>query len=294
MKSEGICFYVDFGGYCSILAVALHSLEKHFDGHIHVIHGEQIPTFFRTALRNNKRITYSKVANRAKYPGKTSRAIWFRKVHVHNELPFETAILYDCDHVFTERWDPIAFDIVKDAGLMSFHWDMRARDHARFYRQARAIRRVTGDNKYRDHWGANGGCVGSVRGTTLIADWIDVMDALCRHRESILIPAYDEHALSYIITTNGRQVASGRYSCQWKDPRKQQALAVHMMMGAYRVDKIYRDAFLEAWKDDYMGLQSFGGDYYTYNPDSYYAGTPSVEAARFHASERERIRQNAL
>ena len=114
MASRGITFFTDWTSPLPLLAVALHSLEKFYQGEIHVLYGENTPPFFIEELKQNKRIGASLFIlpyEKVEWVNAVWRKCWYLKPIIHKSAPFDLNMVYDCDHVFVGDFDESIFDL---------------------------------------------------------------------------------------------------------------------------------------------------------------------------------------
>lgn len=269
MASKGICFFIDYRTPAPLLAVALYTLRKQYDGNVHVVCGDDVPQFFMDALSDSGACSVQKT--RLKYPP-IEKIIRLQrcfniKPQVHKICPFDINLMYDCDHVFTNRFDNSAFDFIEQHGLVSFHTSVMNRSS-----NLRALRRT----RVLAHYGmkvdflkqVNGGCVGSVKGSPLIDEWVQTLDRMIRlgHHSFRRLP--DEYSLSFVTGQHKIPLGDGKWSyCVQKEDASDvlgvidKAIAVHFCHNRYYRSHVFVDALKEAKRTNFMSMNSLFNEY---------------------------------
>jgi hypothetical protein len=275
--SQGICFYNQYDAPLPLLVVCLHSLERNYDGDIHVVMGDETPKWFIELAKKNDRITISFSSSMNVHDGlKKSQNCWNSKPLIHMELPFDVNLLYDCDSIFVKRFDNSVFDAIKEKRLASLHHtrlQLPERSQARGEARGRAIKKCLGEDI--DYLPPiNGGCVGSVKGSSndLLKQWRDDIDRLINSSIRRLRRVPDEYALSLTMVRNGIPVEGREWSYvpltrNLSDVEQvfPGIMSVHFSNRKYPKSRHFKEAMLMAIKDDYMGLGSLHDKYLSCN-----------------------------
>jgi hypothetical protein len=256
--TQGICFYVDYLKYSILCSVAIHSLCKHYDGAIHVIHGEHCPKAFLWGLKRQKRVTYAPANQEVRkaargIPLGRLRECWYRKPYLHLESPFDVTLMYDSDHVFVSEFDMNAFELIEQFNLASFHTRPMS---AKSYRtKARRVRYVLRDRKYLFHYPANGGCVGSVKGSGVVEIWCRNMEKILSHESRVantLSRVADEYSLAYTLQKFGG-MGDAKWSCG-ADRADAVTIGIHYVRKGYLGDALFQTALKQAVDEEFLGL----------------------------------------
>jgi hypothetical protein len=257
--SQGICFYINYSQPVCQLAVALSTLERNYDGDICVLTGSSVPEFFLSELRQHGRLEVKPVTTQYARKGLSrGHGCWFTKVLLHQtDNPFDATIFYDCDHVFKGRFDLAAFDMVRGAGLIGFHRSDAALSNTGMI--VNMVETVCGV-RYESLQKAQGGCVGSVRGSPKVVEWAEAMEKFCEYGGHPARHA-DEYALDYVMAKYGTAVGPSKWSHtvgkreEWggfeSDPN---ILAMHYPMARYAVSKLFKAEMEKAVRENFMSL----------------------------------------
>lgn len=267
--SQGISFYVQYSLPVPLLAVALYTLERNYNGNIHVICGDQAPRWFESELRVNQSITAERLTKIywPEPPSRKYKACWYTKPYLHDVLPFEVNLMYDCDTLFVSRFDMSIFDKIQRDGLVNCHH--RDKDTPEITQAKVRKRTVTvNDSLGLDLpllFGVNGGCVGSARGGELITEWQERMVQLY-NTPSRRWRVADEYALAITMALHGLEPDNPRWHYTPFSRRQQHVdqvideqpdlIAVHMSQYRYRGSQYFARAITEAVADDYMGIRT--------------------------------------
>ena len=272
--NKGIIFFTDWDSAVPLLIVALHSLEKHYSGNIHVFYGPNTPAIFQHALQKNRRITSQLVIPNynAISCGENRKKCWLIKPELHNQCPFDVNLIYDCDHVFINKIDETIFAPIIKNGLTSYTMSPSQSGAWRGRRNQLRTRIIKNELRLpiqNTIPTVNGGCVGSVKGTPLIKEWGSVMTrfALCRNGWLDTIP--DEFSLGYILSkynlTHGDEKYSRIISHKNPNPYIQEAFAIHLVGYSYEHNSCFKKALLDAFHADYMSIRTHWEIYQLYN-----------------------------
>jgi len=261
--TNGICFYIDYGMPACQLVVALHTLEQNYDGEICVLIGKSTPSFLVSELRKHSRVIVQEANVAFDKPGaKRQRVCWFTKVLLHKHCnPFDVTVFYDCDHVFKGRVGDDLFKTVSDNGLVSCN-----RTDDKGWKVARYIEAQLGE-KCPNLKKANGGCVGSVRGSPLVDEWVfnlnrfyDAGGHLKRHA--------DEYSLDYVMERHNIGIGSSNWSHsvgkyeQWDSFEKDPAIvALHYPQRRYVRSSLFKLALQSAMYNNFLSVCSLFQSY---------------------------------
>ena len=273
MTSQALVFFTDWNTPAPLLVVALHSLQRFYKGNIHVFYGENTPPFFIDALLKNSRISTQLVRPNYReviWAGGNVRQCWAIKPSLHKLSPFNLTLFYDCDHVFLKEFDLRAFELINKHELITFH-------HPKEIYGKRVWRRINGrasvirdllklpclDNVLVP---ANGGCVGSKKGTNLLNEWTEYLRKFATCGNWALTRLPDEFALSYTLSRHNVPIENHRWSYSPQPDLSDlnplpDIIAIHFCNTSYRLGSYYKTAQEAALKANYMGLKTNWEEY---------------------------------
>ena len=176
-------------------------------------------------------------------------------------------MMYDCDHLFVNPFDDSAFDIIKQHELISFH-DPKQGDgsQARSERRTKLINTLGMTSDYLRP--VNGGCVGSVKDSKLVKEWINALDQMLHMPNRFLRKVPDEYSLSYVMGKHNIPIGDYKwsYSVKPSEPSKiaaraSELIGIHFPCGRYLESPFYVEKAKEAIVDNFMSLDSKRRDY---------------------------------
>ena len=273
MSSQGICFYVQYAYPLPLLAVCLHSLEKYYNGNVHVVMGDETPDWFVKLIKRNRRVEYSHAASMKKYRrAKQSRNCWTTKPLIHRILPYDENLLLDCDCIFVGNFDPFIFKLISEKKLASFghnRKELPAESIRRSKIKAKMINSVLNENI--DFLPSiNGGCVGSAKGDAepFIAEWINNIDRIVATHHRYLSQLADEYGLSLMMLKHGISVEGSRWNYvpiekNQSDVKieEKKLISIHFANKKYLYSPLYLPAVESAISENYMDLASRFNEY---------------------------------
>jgi hypothetical protein len=255
--SRGLCFYIDHDSPTLPLAVALWTLRKNYSGDVCVIVGRHTSVKFSDSLA---REGISVVKSEVEFPAQPAFPCvqcWLNKILIHrDEMPFDTGIMYDCDHLFLRQFEDAAFDLVEENGLMSFHRKLGEVRGSKLYGAEGILGKLPKMPK------VNGGCVGSVRKSPLIEEWAKVAKKMMTGQGKLIVHA-DEYALSYV--TGSHKIDLGDQKWSYTVARRQnlddvennpEILATHYPMRRFALSPSWLGAFREAFSGNWLNLKT--------------------------------------
>lgn len=278
MPNRGILFFSDWTAPVPLFVVALHSLRKYYSGKVHVMYGSSTPEFFIQELKKKSDITiqsYTPEYAKSYWTRLGSHRCWNMKPVIHQQSPFDTTWIYDCDHVFIDSFDLSGFDYIEKYGLASFH-------HPVTHYGSKAIGRMNGRAKVirerlkmpcedNSLLPANGGCVGSVKGTLLLNEWIVNLEKFGTCGDWALERLPDEFSLSYTLSRNNSPIGDHKWSYSpYPDLSDLKTItnisAIHFCNSSYKLGSYYKIEQNECLDEDYMGIRTHWNEYVKCNP----------------------------
>jgi hypothetical protein len=266
MMKKGICFFTDYHSPIPILVIALYSLRKYYSGNVCVICGSNTPPFFKNVLQASSSIT-DFITTDLKYPPKKGIVRLQRcfniKPQIHKVSPYDITLMYDCDHLFVNKIEDNVFDIIEKSGLISFHRSKHGNSSdSKAILRTRKLNALGMPIKFLSQ--VNGGCVGSVKGSPLIDEWIANLDKMINLGHHVFTRLPDEYSLSYTMSTHGIKVGDERYSyCTVEDDASdvteeltKKMIAVHFPRQRYFHSNIYLNVCKEAKAANFMMVRS--------------------------------------
>lgn len=264
MKKAGICFFTDYRLPVPLLVVALHSLQKNFNGNIHVVCGKDTPKFFILELEKQDRITFEKTI--LKYPSRRDivriQRCFNIKPQIHKICPFKVNMVYDCDHLFVNKFDLSVFDLIRSHELISFHYPKEERlrkSNRRAWKRTKILKQYGMEVDFL--WPMNGGCVGSVKDSPLIDEWVDTLDIMINLGSHIFRRLPDEYSLSYVMGRHNIPIGDQKWSYSVKKEDASDAedmirkvIAIHFPRWRYSRSRIYKKAVKEARGVNFLGF----------------------------------------
>jgi len=271
-KTRCIDFYADYGQTTLLLSVALHSLQKHYDGAIHVVHGANLPQWYQDILRKHNRISVQSSDQRyagAAGKGGEHQAYNVRPM-VQKTIPFDTRVMYDCDHVFVKPLNPELFDYVEKYGIGSWGFTVAqlrwsGRNKAQYVAEAIKSLGLPCDVPLQPMAGS---CVGTAKGSeALVDEWLKNLETFAQSKNGWLASKYvDQHSLSYTMQCHKIPIGDYKWSYSGQSayqsdlkPIPEGAMAIHFGRGRYRkreADHIFAQALGEAVRADFLGLKT--------------------------------------
>lgn len=250
--NRGIVFFLDGKPQAALLAVAIHSLRKNYTGPVCVVFGPHDTEVVEDNLPGD--VEVRRLGSLKGGRGFASRC-WNSKPTVHQMSPFDVSIVYDIDHVFVRSFDEKAFDMVEDNGLFSFY-ATAAHGPKKAHSIAAAIDRPDLIPLFQR---TNGGCVGSVAGSEMVDQWDRWIRQIKSSGNRLLGKVPDEFALSATLADRGVQVSGEAWSVSARLSEPNPAdpyMAYHFVRKSWIYRRLYRDALVEAYSEDFMGLKT--------------------------------------
>jgi hypothetical protein len=270
--SDGIIFYSNFQAVAPLLAVALHSLRKNYDGNIHVTLGDATPESFVDMIKANKDVTYDHVHKRyyEKDPGKNSLRGWLEKPYIIKNSPFERTVYFDCDHVFYNKFDKSIFNLISEHNIVSSVPFAFASRHGKILKQVNKVAGYELEKIPR----ASGACVGYLKSSGIVDKWIEHMHLFRDHGGDVLKSNSEEFALATILVLGyGKHIppkwsANAAKDGSLNDTGKD-ADAIHFVSKRYSKGNLWKDALAECVKDNYMGIKDNAEEFLKMNRIAY-------------------------
>ena len=262
--TKGILFYSNNEYPIPLLLTAMHSLRKYYDGDIHVVFGKNTPNFFKKICRREKYkgITFANASKRH-YSAKTSNPFakeWYEKPYIiHYESPFDLTQYYDCDHVFFKHFDTSIFDLIEEHNLITSAPIIQPRKHVTIKKD---ISMVTGHEiEFLNR--VNGGCVGYKNSSNLVEMWIDYLNTYRTSKElgrsSKVKYNAEEFGLATTINTGHGCIIDEKWShCNNKNvimTDQHEYDAIHFVAQRWQLGDLWKNAFKEAYEDNFFRLQ---------------------------------------
>jgi hypothetical protein len=266
-----INFYLDFGPPTLLLAVALHSLKKYYNGNIHVVYGTSVPAWFVDIMKQHPQI--STQASTHVVSGASGHIHAYNvRPQVHLDMPFDVSIMYDCDHVFVRPVPDSLFDYASQHGLGSYGFNteqLRRHGQWKTEKTAKAIQSI-GLPCPDSLQPSAGSCVCSMRtkeGREMVKFWDDHIKLFVKHPETPLGSKFaDQHALSYAMQRYGVPMGDYHYSYSGQlasqadiKPIPEGVIAIHFGHGRFKkreADHVFAQELGEAIQADFMGLST--------------------------------------
>lgn len=253
--TNGVIFYNNFTSPIPLLAVALSTLVKHYDGNIHVTLGDSTPEWFVDVIKNFDRVSYSSHTKRSSIGGRRKNRIsWYEKPFVIEECPFDRVFYYDCDHIFVDTFDTSIFDDIERHQLVDPIVDpenpLCGQDKI-----LPAAHQLYGRDPSKPLGKSMGGAYGILKNSPAHKDLMRIQEEL------LTIPGrnnfYDEHAIALVMEKYGKVIPSG---WSWTCPKRSSELppdnliAIHFAHRRFGKSVRWYDSMLKCKEANFMGF----------------------------------------
>lgn len=261
-----------------LLAVALHSLEKHYSGNTHIVYGTSVPPWFIDILKKYPKVSLQPSTHKAAGSGHIHA--YNVRPQVHLDMPFDVRVMFDCDHVFVGPVKESMWEYASQHGLGSFGWPLnmiRWSGRIKAEKVAMAVRAIPLPCVSPLPPSA-GNCVCSRKGgEEMIRYWDDQIKLFVQQKSCLGSKFADSHALSYALHHHKVPIGDWRVSysgqvASQSDIRviPQDITAIHFGHGRFKrreADHVYGKELGEAIQKDFLGLSSEIRRYAEAHPD---------------------------
>lgn len=272
--SQGISFYCQHTGPIVPLIGALHSLVKYWDGSIHVVLGDRTPRVFCDSLKGWNRCTTQQINTWDLFNPKSIRrkvVCFLTKIYLHQILPFNVNLVYDCDVVFANKVPHSIFTTIEQQELVNFyfsHEELPLKPQRKAYLKTRLLHSLGYPKRF--YSSVNGGCVGSLRSSTLLQEWAENSDRILHGDANYLAKVPDEPGLSVTLANHGLLVGGSEICYRlWRngDEKKtsnslgQSIVAYHLTHHFVESSRRLRAELNEAYRENFLGFRKHMGFY---------------------------------
>jgi len=292
--TRGLAFYTDHGQPTLLLTAALYSLRKYYGGPVHIIYGPHTPEWFVAILKGHGKISLAPATEI--YTGSSVRdslqkfllaAGLGTRLRAHKIIPFDTRVMYDCDHIFVRPLDAGVFDMVEQHGMASFGLSLEQLgefNRTKTMKVAEDIRAL-GLPCAPQLQPGYASCLGTTASNSALIDevlhYLEIFDKSGSGR--LHSKFADQHALAYTMQRHGIPIGSDRWSYSGQSALMfdlksragvrrlpEGAMAIHFAHGRYKKnqsDHIFAHALGDAIQANFLELNTEWLRYAEAHPD---------------------------